>query len=137
MSYIGMSPLTSFGPNSISDFGALSVNQLQNTIGTPMQNNPMNQGNQGLGTGLDWNIGTGQLALGGLSTLGNLWSGLNAMNLATKQFKFTKDVTNTNLNNQISSYNTALADRARARGVAEGQSQDQVNDYVNRNSLHR
>jgi hypothetical protein len=76
-------------------------------------------------------------ALSGLQTLGGLWNAFQAMKLAKKQFKFTKDITETNLANQMKSYNTALADRARGRGVMEGQTSDQVAQYINANSLAR
>ncbi len=78
-----------------------------------------------------------QLGLQGLSTIGNFWNAFQAQKLAKQQFQFTKDITNTNLANQIKSYNTTLSDRARSRGVVEGQSQDQVDQYVRDNSLSR
>jgi hypothetical protein len=91
----------------------------------------------GGGTGLGFNMGTANLALGGLQMLGNLWGAFQAAKLAKKQFNFTKDVTNTNLANQIKSYNTAISDRARSRGVMEGQSPDQVSQYITANALSR
>lgn len=91
--------------------------------------------NQGPATGLGFNVGTGQLALSGFGALSNLWSGMQAMNLAKSQLAFQKGFANANLGNQIQSYNTTLADRARARGVTEGQSQSQVDQYVAQNRL--
>ena len=89
------------------------------------------------GTGGPGFLGTAGMVLGGLQTIGNLWGAFQAAKLAKKQFNFTKDITETNLANQIKSYNTALADRARSRGVMEGQSPDQVSQYVSANSLAR
>lgn len=83
------------------------------------------------------NIPTLRMGLSGLNTLGNLWGAWQANNLAKDQLNFTKSVTNTNLNNSIQSYNTALSDRARARGFTEGQSDSQVSDYITANSLRR
>lgn len=74
---------------------------------------------------------------GGISTIGNLWNAFQAQKLARDSFNFQKDFANRNLANQISSYNTALSDRARSRGVAEGQSQQQIDDYISSNSLKR
>jgi hypothetical protein len=89
------------------------------------------------GSGLGMNIGTGQLALGGLAALGNLWGASKAQGLAEDQFDFTKKITNTNLNNQIKSYNTALADRIRSRTATEGGSQQDAEAYLQKNSLSR
>lgn len=72
---------------------------------------------------------------GALGTIGNLWNAFQAQKLAKEQFSFTKDFANRNLANSIASYNTALSDRARARGFTEGQTQDQINAYVNSNKL--
>lgn len=76
-------------------------------------------------------------ALSGLQTIAGLWNAFQAQKLAKKQFKFNKDFALTNLGNQMQSYNTAIADRARSRGVMEGQSQGQVEGYINANSLSR
>lgn len=92
--------------------------------------------NLGGGTGMT-GLDIANTALGGLQTLGALWMGMKQMKLAKKQFKFTKDITNINLNNQMQSYNTALADRARSRGVMEGQDQSQVQAYIDANSLSK
>ena len=44
---------------------------------------------------------------------------------------------NDKLNTTIQSYNTRLADRARSRGFVEGQSQEQIDDYINKNRMSR
>ena len=97
-------------------------------------------GNGGAGgdaTGLGWNLGTARLVGGGLQTLGNLYSAWQANKLAKEQFALTKDIANTNLNSSLKAYNTQLSDRARARGVTEGQSPDQVASYIAENRLSR
>lgn len=78
-----------------------------------------------------------RLALNGLQTIGNLWGAFQAMKLAKEQFKYTKGVTDTNVNNQIKTYNTSLADRAASRAVMQGQSQNDANAYVEQNKLTR
>jgi len=90
---------------------------------------------KGFATELGPNIGTGQLALSGLRSLGNLWTGMQALNLAKSQLAFQKGFANANLSNQIQTFNTALADRARARGFTEGQPQSQIDQYVAQNRL--
>lgn len=96
-----------------------------------------NMGFFGNGQGLGFNAPTASMALSGLQTLAGLWGGLQQLKLAKKSFKFTKDMAETNLGNQMQSYNTALADRARSRGVMEGQTQGQVENYIGTNSLTR
>lgn len=86
-------------------------------------------------TPLGWNIGTGQLVLGGIGTIGNLWAAWQAQNLAKEQFNYQKGITDTNLANQIQSYNTALTDRINARGFMQGDSQSTINQYIQDNSL--
>lgn len=73
--------------------------------------------------------------LDGLKTIAGIWGGLKMLNLAKKQFTFNRDFSTANLGNSIKSYNTALADRARGRAVMESQTPDQMNAYVNKNSL--
>ena len=86
-------------------------------------------------TGLGMNMPTFGLALGGIQTLGGLWGAYNAAKVAKQQLAFTKATTNANLANQTQSYNTSIADRARSRGITEGQSASQIEDYISRNSL--
>ena len=89
--------------------------------------------------GLGFNMPTGKLLFNGLGTLGQLWTGFQGAKLAKKSFEHTRDITNANLNNQISSYNTAIEDRARARFVGEGRGENsaQEREYVARNRLTR
>lgn len=75
--------------------------------------------------------------ISGIGTLGNLWGSSRALGLARDQFNFQKDFANTNLVNQIKSYNTALEDRARSRAAVEGQSQDVAQAYIDKNRLTR
>jgi hypothetical protein len=85
--------------------------------------------------GLDWNLGTGQLAVGGLTALGNLWNSWQANQLARDSFGFQKRMGEANLANSIQSYNTQLADRARARGFTEGQNPATTQAYIDQNRL--
>ena len=71
--------------------------------------------NQQGGSDLGWNTGTLQTGLQGLATIGNLWGAFQGNKLARKQLSLATDAYNTNLTNQIKSYNTQLEDRIRGR----------------------
>lgn len=83
------------------------------------------------------NMPTVQAGLGALTSLAGLFQGMQANKLARDQFRFTRDVTNTNLNNSITSYNTALSDRANARAKTQGDSDAERDSYVAANRLSR
>jgi hypothetical protein len=89
----------------------------------------------GATSGLGLNVPTMQLGLSGLSTLANLYSGLKSLGLAQDQFNFQKNLANTNLANSVTSYNTALTDKATARAVTEGQSNATRDAYIAANKL--
>lgn len=101
-------------------------------VGTSFMNQPTNDWG-----GLGLNMDTMKLGLSGLQTLGGIWNAFQTQKLARDQFKHTRDVTNTNLNNSIKSYNTALEGRARARGAMEGRSEEYTQEYIDRNKLSR
>ena len=86
-------------------------------------------------TPIGMNIGTGQLALGAIGTIGNLWAAWQAQKLAKEQFNFQKGITNTNLANQIQTYNTALSGRAESRGYMQGDNAEQTAAYIEENQL--
>lgn len=94
-------------------------------------------GASGAAAGLGMNIPTFQLGLGALGSLANIYGGFQANKLAKDQLSFTKNITNTNLNNSIKSYNTALEDRARSRAVAENRDQSSADVYIEKNKLSR
>lgn len=71
-----------------------------------------------------------KLGLGGLQTIGNLWQAWESNKLAKQQFGLQKNLAQTNLTNQISSYNTSLEDRINSRYVTEGKSGDQAAAYI-------
>ena len=89
------------------------------------------------GSDLGWNMGTLNTGFKGLATLGNLWGAFQGNKLARKQLSLATDAYNTNLTNQIKSYNTSLEDRIRSRyvyndkaGQAEATRQIEANKLV-------
>lgn len=89
------------------------------------------------GTGLGMNVGTGQLALSGLGSLAGLWQANTQNKMAKDQFSFQKNMANTNLNNQMQSYNTALEDRMTTRGAMEGRDAAYTASEIDRRKLAR
>lgn len=86
-------------------------------------------------TPLGMNLGTGQLVLGSIGTIGNLWAAWQVQKLAKEQFNYQKGITDTNLANQIQSYNTQLTDRINARGYMQGDNQSTIDQYIQDNSI--
>ena len=99
------------------------------------ENDTSGVGSTGSNSGFGLNLDTAKLALSGLGTIGNLWAAFQAQKLAKKQFDFTKRITETNLANQVQSYNTTLEDRGRSRAFAEGQSASDARAYIDKNRL--
>lgn len=87
--------------------------------------------------GLGMNMPTLQLGIGALQTGAGLYTGLQALGLANKQYKLSREMSNANLNNSISSYNTSLEDRVRARYGVEGKSQDAASGYIDSHKMTR
>jgi len=69
------------------------------------------------------NMNTFNNVMGGLSSLAQLWQGFQANKLAKDQWKTQKSVLNTNMMNQIQSYNNSLRDRLDSRARMEGRDQ--------------
>lgn len=70
------------------------------------------------------NMNTFNNVVGGLSSLAQLWQGFQANKLAKDQWKTQKSVLNTNMMNQIQSYNNSLRDRLDTRAKMEGRDQE-------------
>ena len=78
-----------------------------------------------------------RFGLQGLNTLGNLWAAWKTASLAGKQFKYARDVSETNIANQIKSYNTSLTDRANNRAIVEGRTPAETQAYIEQNKMTR
>lgn len=114
------------------------------SFGAPTPSGPVTSGGMSnfgatapVTSGFGMNAGTLGAGLQGLQSLNSLFQGNKAFGLARDQFKLQKELTNTNLNNSIKSYNTTLEDRLRSRGVAEGTDAATVQDEIDRKRLTR
>lgn len=88
----------------------------------------------GLG-GLAGGLQTAGSAMDILGGLAQIYFGFQQQKLAKKQFNFQRDAFNTNLQNSVQSYNTALGDRIRARHFTEGKSDSDTAAYLKENRL--
>ena len=82
--------------------------------------------------------GWGGLAKFGVDTvvgLGELYAASKALELSRDQFDFNKQFAETNLRNQTQTYNTRLEDRAGARAVMEGRSNEDRDAYIAKHRL--
>lgn len=121
-----------------ANYGASLMDVLGNIQGMSMGGNTAKpDASTGWLASLNKNAPGLQLGLGALNTLGGLYQSNRMLSLAKDQFRHARDTTNTNLTNQIQSYNTALTDRANARGVMEGRDQDSIDKYITENRLSR
>ena len=98
-------------------------NGLSNNIGLP---NGVEYGQYDLSINPD-NFSKFSSLAQGIGSLGQLWAGINQTNLAKKQFNFTRDLSNRNLESQAQSYNTQLEDRLRARNQSNAGEREAVN----------
>lgn len=120
--------------------GNMPSNRITLADGTIFGNNPTKSGLSGLFGDGDGFLGSDVatkdlgLALGGLQTLGNLWGGYKSLNLANKQFDFSKMIAERNLANSTQSYNTALSDKINSRAESEMSTQAKE-AYLAKNSL--
>jgi hypothetical protein len=124
---------------TIQGFGNVPMSAVNQAMQQQNKGNLFNGNQMGQNGGFEFglNAPTFKMGLDGLGTIGNLWGAWQANKIARDQLDYTKDVTNTNLANQIKSYNTTLEDRARARGAMEGQSAEQTQQYIDQNRLRR
>lgn len=106
-------------------------------IGNNAMANPQMGGAGGGQSGFGFNMGTFNTALGALGTGFGIYNAFQANKMAKQQFNFSKEITNTNLNNNMKSYNTALEDRIRSRVVMEGRPQGDADAYLNEHKLTR
>jgi hypothetical protein len=72
---------------------------------------------------------------GGVSSIADLWSGMQQLNLARDQLAFQKDAFNKNWAAQRTTTNTALADRQRARLGANPTGYESLDSYMGKNGI--
>lgn len=98
------------------------------------------QGGQGIGASVGKWFSNGD----NLKTLAGIGQSLAGFYLGKKQLKqgeralnMQENLMNNNLTHNIQSYNTKLADQAKARGYTQGQSDAEIQDHIDKNSLKR
>lgn len=72
----------------------------------------------------------------GVGALGGLWGGIQQNKIAKQQLALSREAYDTNMNNSIKTYNTALEDRIRSRYAMEGRS-GEADAYLEKNRLSR
>lgn len=118
----------------MSNWGSDSVD----TVGSSITPEFDPYGKQGVGSGFGLNMDTANFGLKGLATLGNLWGAFQGNKLARKQFSLASDAYNTNLTNQIKSYNTTLEERIKGRHPTNDvAAQAKADAYIAANKLTR
>lgn len=128
-------PVPATNPNNMAISNYLSSGMQTNTGSNLAPTSPLASGIQAPGMGLGFNLGTANLVLGGIGTIGNLWMAYQAQKLAKEQFAFQKDITNANFANQLQSYNTTLTDKINSRTAQEGGDTADAQAYVDNNKL--
>ena len=126
-----------WGYDPLSSLGVDSSNMTPQQYGSILNlgAGPSAGGSAGSGQ-FGFNLPTIGLGLQGIGALGSLYSDISQIGLAKKAYGLQKQVANANYTNQAQSYNTALSDRINSRGVQEGLSSDQINDYIKKNSVN-
>lgn len=134
--YAGMSSWSFDNPatNTNSAIAGLDISQsMPSNLIAPSEYMP------GFGDKLrDFNSQYGSTITGGLQAASGLWGAYNGMQqtkLAKQQMANSLSQWNKNYTNQVSSYNTRLEDRQRARVTAQGDYQQDVESYMAKNRL--
>lgn len=128
-------------PSGFLDFGSLmgggtdpSVRDAQINVLNAQAGN-LNQMTQNSQFGLNFNTLSG--VMDGLNSLGQLWGAYQGQKLAKDQWKTQKSILNTNMMNQISSYNSAMKDRLDTRAHMEGRSQESADAQLEERKARR
>lgn len=120
----------------MAGWGSGRVDPIGNGLDNNLEFNPTS--NQQGGSDFGWNMDTANFGLKGLATLGNLWGAFQGNKLARKQFSLASDAYNTNLTNQIKSYNTTLEERIKGRHPTDDvAAQAKADAYIAANKLTR
>lgn len=134
-------PIPATNPNNMAVgnylSGGIQTNMGSNLAPTSTLTNGIQapgMGNNTAATPLGMNLGTANLLLGGIGTIGDLWMAYQAQKQAKAQFAFQKDMMNANFANQLQSYNTALTDKINSRTAQEGGDTADAQAYIDNNS---
>lgn len=126
------------GNNNQQGLGQLGLNSVLNNNNQIVNKNQGGFGNW-FGKGMDWlGSGNNMETLAGIGqTLAGLYMGNKQLKLGERALGLQESAFNNNLEHTIKSYNTKLADQAKARGFTQGQSQAEIDSHIANNSLKR
>lgn len=117
---------SAFGQSTLS-FGLTQPSTVNAGVGaTSKDSSALTSKGWGDLSGLE-KLKTGLGIAGGLA---EIWSGIQQNRLARDSFEFNKGLAQTNLANQIMSYNTALEDRMNARYSSANRDQAAIDKYI-------
>lgn len=137
MALWGQPPAAATGLEDLSYLDRMQAEQIQKSMGLMDRQGAMYD--RMAQPQSKWATGTqtfGNIAQG-LSGLGQIYLGYQAMKQQKKAFEFNKGVTNTNLNNAINDYNRRLGDTLTNRALNNGQGQGWVSDQLAKYSAKR
>jgi hypothetical protein len=125
-----------------TELNALTGAQSKNPAGMAANANPTNLPgtintdlkNSGLFSRMGGMEGVGDI-LDGIGDVTSIYTSLKALGLAKDQVGLQREAFETNTRNQTQSYNTALSDRAIARGHTQGDSRATTQSYIDKNRL--
>ena len=130
----GVSPYNAYGAlETTSKYSSPEITNLPAGTTTPKKFSFFDSFKSPDGSRLDFGaIGD---ALKGVTSVGSMIAAFQQNKLAKEQLQYAKDVFQTNLTNQLASYNTGITDRAYARSAQNNSGDAAAESYIAANRL--
>lgn len=113
--------LKQYGMSGDSAAGVANASGLPNSFGNAVGLKPLEFG---------LNMPTAQFGLQGLQSLAGMWNAFQAGSAAKKSINLQEKAFDTNLGNQVASYNTALENKVRNAAHMQGLSGNDYSSYI-------